>query len=78
MKIRNYFTTIGGILSSTGLALLGMSIAQDDKTILIVGTVLSAVGNALIGIAAQDAKVKYKKVSRNGDGIGDNNNKDGV
>lgn len=76
MKLKNWMTTIGGVLSAVGTSILGMSIASDDKTLIIVGTVCSAVGTALIGTAAKDFNQSH--TMKSGDGIGNPNNGDGI
>jgi len=76
MKLKNWMTTIGGLLSAAGTSILGMAITGGDKTLTIIGTICSAVGTALIGIAAKDFNQSHTQKSR--DGIEHPNNGDGI
>lgn len=64
-------TTIGGSLQAAGTAMMGISLvpgstsmnaAEDLKWVLIVGTILSAVGGQLLGLAARDNNVTSEQV----------------
>lgn len=48
--MKNYKTTIGGLLAAIGLSLTAM----DNPTLKMTGTVLAAIGTFLTGTGAKD------------------------
>jgi hypothetical protein len=51
-------TTIGGIMSAIGTAIIGANVALDlvtPPTLLWIGYLMSALGPVLLGVSARDA-----------------------
>lgn len=55
---KSWKTTLGGILASVGIT-LGNS---EDKTLSLIGQILSAAGTFIIGISARDNAVSSEEV----------------
>jgi hypothetical protein len=52
MKLKNWKTTLGGIISAVGLAMTTIA----DPVINTAGTIVAAIGTLLVGGAAADGK----------------------
>jgi len=61
-------TTVGGMCAAVGTALFGIALTLpegDDKKfwLSVIGTVLSAAGQALLGLSARDNNVSSEQVA---------------